>query len=163
MRRKRERLRLILARVAIDGVVGEVPPPYSVRCREARRPTVKPAGNAGDTLRLARGPRERQCSELVRPRFQPAFPLGGDDRQGLLDDCLSFCETAAVPEPPPRVPERRDPSDRKFLELALAGQADALVTGDGDLLALAEEFCVPILSAAAFGQMLSRREGTAEA
>ena len=100
---------------------------------------------------------------LVMTRAYPNFPLSGEDRQDLLDDCLSFCETAAVPEPPPRVPECRGPCDRKFLELALAGQADARVTGDGDLQALAEEFCVPILSAAAFGQMLLRREGTAEA
>ena len=124
---------------------------------------MKPAGSASDALGLARGPRESRCSELVRLRFLPAFPLSGEDRQDLLDDCLSFCETAAVPEPPPRVPECRGPCDRKFLELALAGQADARVTGDGDLQALAEEFSVLILSAAAFGQMLPRREGTAEA
>ena len=78
-------------------------------------------------------------------RAEPKFPLSGDDRQDLLYDCLSFCESAGVPEPPPRVPECRDPSDRKFLELVLAGQADALVTGGGDLLALAEEFCVLLL------------------
>ncbi len=81
---------------------------------------------------------------LAMTRAEPKFPLSGDDRQDLLDDCLSFCGTVAVPEPPSRAPECRDPCDRKFLELALAGQADALMTGDGDLLALAEEFCVPM-------------------
>lgn len=44
------------------------------------------------------------------------------------------------------VPECRDPSDIPFLELALAGRADALVTGDQDLLALAPIFTVPIIT-----------------
>jgi predicted nucleic acid-binding protein len=30
----------------------------------------------------------------------------------------------------------RDPDDGKFLETAIAGEADCLVTGDGDLLVL---------------------------
>ena len=44
------------------------------------------------------------------------------------------------------VPACRDPFDRPFLELALWGRADVLVTGDGDLLALARTFPVSILS-----------------
>ena len=55
----------------------------------------------------------------------------------------------AFPGPPPPVPECRDPFNRPFLELALAGGADALVTGDADLLALADLFAVPILTPAA--------------
>lgn len=47
---------------------------------------------------------------------------------------------------PPDVPECRDPRDRMFLELAVVGQADALVTGDGDLLTLAPVFAVPIIT-----------------
>ena len=35
-----------------------------------------------------------------------------------------------MPEPPPTVPECRNPFDRPFLELALAGRADALVSGN---------------------------------
>ena len=44
------------------------------------------------------------------------------------------------------VPQPRDPNDRPFLELALAGHADALVTGDNDLLVLADEFSIPIIT-----------------
>ena len=44
------------------------------------------------------------------------------------------------------VPQPRDPNDRPFLELALAGHADALVTGDNDLLVLADEFSIPIIA-----------------
>lgn len=35
---------------------------------------------------------------------------------------------------------------RPFLELALAGEADALTTGDKNLLALADTFPIPIMS-----------------
>ena len=56
-----------------------------------------------------------------------------------------WCEIIAVSEPPD-VPECRDPSDRPFLELALTAQADALVTGDTDLLVLAPMFAIPIIT-----------------
>lgn len=48
--------------------------------------------------------------------------------------------------PSPAVPECRDPFDRPFLILAIAGRADILVTGDRDLLALAADFPVLILT-----------------
>ena len=83
--------------------------------------------------------------ELLRVLHYPKFCLTGNERGDLLSDYLPWCETVIVSKPP-AVPECRDPSDRPFLELALAGQADALVTGDGDLLALASVFSVPILT-----------------
>ena len=94
-------------------------------------------------------------AELIRVLAYPKFALSAGERRELLDDYLPFCETVAVPETPPSVPECRDPFDRPFLELALAGRADALVTGDTDILALAKEFSVPILSPAAFRERLS--------
>lgn len=99
-------------------------------------------------------------AELIRVLAYPKFALSSGERQDLLDDYLPFCETVTVAEPPPTIPECRDPFDRPFLELALAGHADALVTGDADILALAEAFSVPILSPAAFRQRLSSEEGT---
>jgi predicted nucleic acid-binding protein len=53
---------------------------------------------------------------------------------------------AVLPETPPC----RDAFDVIFLELALAGKADALVTGDKDLLSLAGKLACPILSAERF-------------
>ena len=94
-------------------------------------------------------------AELIRVLAYPKFALSDGERQDLLDDYLPFCETVAVPEPPPTVPECRDPFDRPFLELALAARADALVTGDADILALAKAFPVPILSPAEFREQLS--------
>ena len=86
--------------------------------------------------------------ELLRVLSYPKFQLTNYEREDLLADYLPWCETVTVSEPP-AVPDCRDPFDRPFLELALAGRADALVTGDGDLLALAPEFPVPILTPAA--------------
>ena len=65
-----------------------------------------------------------------------------------------WCVRVVIPQPPPPVPECRDPDDRKFLELARFAQADALVTGDQDLLALAAEFPVPIITPAELYQRL---------
>src|SRR5665213_2330612 len=44
----------------------------------------------------------------------------------------------------------RDPKDDKFLELALAGNANVIVTGDADLLALHPFRGIPILTPASF-------------
>ena len=84
-------------------------------------------------------------AELIRVLSYPKFQLTDDEREELLADYLPWCETVSVSEPP-AIPECRDPFDRPFLELALVGHADALVTGDQDLLALALLFSVPILT-----------------
>ena len=97
----------------------------------------------------------RTAAELIRVLAYPEFHLDEDDREHLLADYLPWCETVVIPDPPPDVPRCRDPSDRPFLELAVAGRADALVTGDGDLLALAAGFSVPILTPAAVKDELS--------
>jgi len=53
----------------------------------------------------------------------------------LLGDYLSYCETIEVNEICPV--KCRDAKDQPFLDLAQSGKANALVTGDEDLLALA--------------------------
>ncbi len=47
-----------------------------------------------------------------------------------------FTERATFVEITERIAVCRDPRDDKFLELAAAGRADGLITGDADLLAL---------------------------
>ena len=83
--------------------------------------------------------------ELIRVLSYPKFCLTQHEQEELLMDYLPWCEAVRVVEPP-SVPECRDPHDRPFLELAFAGRADALVTGDRDLLVLSSEFSVPILT-----------------
>ena len=84
-------------------------------------------------------------AELIRVLSYPKFQLTNDEREDLLADYLPWCETVSV-SAPLTVPECHDPFDRPFLALALVGYADALVTGDEDLLVLAPLFSVPILT-----------------
>jgi len=55
----------------------------------------------------------------------------------------------------------RDPQDLPVLGTLLAGQADCLVTGDQDLLALGRSHSVPILSPRAFHGWLRGESGPA--
>lgn len=95
------------------------------------------------------------AAELIRVLTYPKFRLTAAEREELLGDYLPWCETVRVPKRT-KVPRCRDPFDRPFLELALAAKADALVTGDKDLLALADAFAVPILAPAAFRNRIGR-------
>jgi putative PIN family toxin of toxin-antitoxin system len=88
------------------------------------------------------------ATELLEVLQYPKFRLTAAERDDLLADLLPVCETVAIDDPPSQVPACRDPHDTKFLELALAGGADALVTGDADLLALAPAIAIPIVTPA---------------
>jgi putative PIN family toxin of toxin-antitoxin system len=52
----------------------------------------------------------------------------------------------------------RDVDDDKFLALAVTGQADAIISGDGDLLELITHEGIPILTPAQFLQRLRESE-----
>ena len=97
-------------------------------------------------------------AELVRVLAYPKFRLHDDEREDLLADYLPWCETVNVSKAPP-VPPCRDPYDRPFLKLALVAQADALVTGDDDLLVLADVFSVPILTPHALRERIRESGG----
>ena len=96
-------------------------------------------------------------TELLRVLTYPKFGLDAEEREHLLADYLPWCEPVTVSQPP-TVPECRDPFDRPFLELALYANADALVTGDNDLLSLASVFSIPILTANELKDRLATRE-----
>lgn len=98
------------------------------------------------------------AEELIRVLAYPKFRLTADEREDLLGDYLPWCETARVPKRM-KVPRCRDPFDRPFLELTLAAKADALLTGDKDLPALAGAFAVPILAPATFRERFGRPPG----
>ena len=61
-----------------------------------------------------------------------------------------------MPAKPPRTPVCRDPCDLPFLQLAVAGKADYLVTGDRGLLELAMTFTIPIVTADKFLEVLPK-------
>ncbi len=86
------------------------------------------------------------ASELLRVLAYRKSGLNGSQQGELAADYLPWCEVIDVPDDT-IVPECRDPSDIPFLQLAVASQADALVTEDRDLLTLAPAFDIPILTA----------------
>lgn len=76
-------------------------------------------------------------ARFVRPHFLDVY----------LRRVFEISEKVSVPTP---IHACRDPRDDKFLELAVHGRADLLITGDADLLALNPFRGIAILTPAAF-------------
>ena len=72
-----------------------------------------------------------------------------DDIQGLLLEHATVTEPVAL-----QSDICRDPDDVKILGLAIAGQADCIVTGDQDLLVLTEFRGIPIVTPRSFSNYL---------
>ncbi|MCW5595560.1 MAG: putative toxin-antitoxin system toxin component, PIN family [Rhodocyclaceae bacterium] len=88
--------------------------------------------------------------ELIRVLAYPKFRLDPDEQQELLADYLPYCTVVTIPARPPKTPACRDPFDVPFLQLAIAGKADYLVTGDRDLLNLEKAASCSIVTPAQF-------------
>jgi len=95
------------------------------------------------------------ATELIRVLAYPKFKLTAADQQEPLADYLPYCTTVRMPAKPPATPACRDPLDLPFLQLAIAGKAAYLVTGDQDLLSLAGRFICPIITADQFIKTLN--------
>ena len=95
-------------------------------------------------------------AELVRALSYPKFRLTADEQRELLADYLPYCTIVRIPIKIPVTPACRDPSDVQFLRLAIAGKADYLVTGDQDVLAIANRFSCPIITADQWLQTLEK-------
>ena len=87
---------------------------------------------------------------LARPYF---LALIAPAAHAWLKQLLASAEAVTITE---RIAACRDPTDDKFLELAINGQAQLIVSGDGDLLALNPFRDIPIVTPAIFMQSLAR-------
>lgn len=89
--------------------------------------------------------------ELVRVLAYPKFGLTAEDIEDLLGDLLPHVEIVEAEETRSTRALARcaDREDQKFVDLAFGSRADALVTGDRALLALAPEVPFPIVEPAA--------------
>ena len=84
-------------------------------------------------------------SVLRRPKLAPYVTIA--ERDALLRILSEESEFVVITDD---IEACRDPADNKFLELAVSGEADFIVTGDDDLLALDPFRDVRIVKAADF-------------
>lgn len=84
---------------------------------------------------------EEFVSRMRRPKFEPY--VNPEDREAYIEWIVRHSEPVEVTK---EIQACRDPDDDKFLELAVSGGADVIVSGDGDLQALDPFRGVPILS-----------------
>jgi putative PIN family toxin of toxin-antitoxin system len=101
---------------------------------------IQPAGRSAAAIRAGLAGRYRfiACPTLVeeladvlgRPKLTPY--VGPDEATALLDSLLGSAEMHD--DPPPQVAALRDPADEYLVALAVAANADLIVSGDRDLL-----------------------------
>jgi uncharacterized protein len=83
---------------------------------------------------------KEMAHKLLRVLAYPKLKLTAQDHQDLLGDFLHYAEAPQLPKPWPVLPICRDETDQMFLVLELVGQAEALITGNSDLLAMRDDF-----------------------
>ena len=79
-----------------------------------------------------------------------------EERERFLRNLLQEAKLIEIEE---TIQACRDPKDDKFLELAVNGNADCIVSGDDDLLTLGPFKSVAILTPNDFLDALSQRDG----
>ncbi|HEY3910481.1 MAG TPA: putative toxin-antitoxin system toxin component, PIN family [Stellaceae bacterium] len=83
---------------------------------------------------------------LARPRLAPLIP---ERFLVWLEEVLTSAELVPITE---QIVACRDPKDDKFLELAVSGHADLIISGDVDLLTLNPFRGIPIITPAFYAQ-----------
>ena len=96
--------------------------------------------NLWTTERIQPYASKQTIQELIRVLANNKFKLDAADQEGVLADYLPFVQVAdtSVNFVRASLPICRDPKDQMFLELAASAKVDYLVTGDQDLLVLAD-------------------------
>jgi putative PIN family toxin of toxin-antitoxin system len=83
---------------------------------------------------------------IHRPKFQAILDRSQTNPKQMLDELRRLAEI--VDPPPLSKPISRDPDDDAVLALAVASQADLIISGDADLLILGAHAGIPIIDAA---------------
>jgi putative PIN family toxin of toxin-antitoxin system len=107
------------------------------------------------TLLHSRPLLEELVDVLNRPRIREKYRLTDQDIQVVVGLLLLRGEAVAPAE---RITACRDPKDDKFLEVAVAGKADVIVSGDDDLLTMHPYAGIPIVVSSVFLRMLDREQ-----
>jgi putative PIN family toxin of toxin-antitoxin system len=128
------------------------------------RAVIKPQGSVGPvlqrlrrreyTLLLSRATLDEVVDVLHRPRLRVKYGLSESALRAVIRLVVLRSELV---QPDEQIAVCRDPKDDKFLEVAVAGQADVIVSGDEDLLTLDPYAGIPIVSPSQFLAMLDRK------
>jgi putative PIN family toxin of toxin-antitoxin system len=104
---------------------------------------IRPKGRIGDVLHALRDgrftaiystPMMLEVTDVLgRPKIQEKYHVQPEDITAVIN-LVRLRGELVIPKQ--TVTVCRDPKDNKFLEAALAGEADSIVTGDNDLLVL---------------------------
>jgi len=95
--------------------------------------------------------------ELIRILAYPKFKLTAKEKEELLGDFLLYADTVELPQIWPDLPVCRDKKDQVFIVLAHVGHANALVSGDDDILVMRKDFPDLILNPKKFRQWFEER------
>lgn len=123
---------------------------------------IKPQGSVGPVLDRLRDGRytylysdallDELVAKLALPRLRDKYHLSATD----LDTTLALLLLRGEPVfPQSHIQVCRDPRDDLLLEIAVAGKADYLVSGDQDLQVLDPFAGIPIVGPAAFLEALA--------
>ena len=119
----------------VSGVLFERSKPARALLRAIKR---------GEIL-LSQSTLEELAEVLLRSKFDRY--VTSSEREEFLE---AFVDRATWVEPTEEIRRCRDPKDDKFLELAIGGNADFVISGDGDLLALHPFRGISIMTSAEF-------------
>ncbi len=93
---------------------------------------------------------EPTLTELLRTIYKTKFDMYFKPPHSREELLVSFINSSLNIEITNNVTDCRDPKDNKFLELALSGQADCIISGDKDLLVLHPFNNIPIITPSVF-------------
>jgi putative PIN family toxin of toxin-antitoxin system len=118
---------------------------------------IRPRGTTGEVLFALRDGKftvlysNETIMEIIdvlgRDKFRLKYHILTDDISALIN-LIRLRGEVVIPKQ--RVADCRDPKDDKFLDIALAGDADCLVSGDLDLVSMNPYRSVPIITPAEF-------------
>lgn len=127
------------------------------------RAVIKPQGSVGPvlqrlrrreyTLLLSRATLDELVDVLHRPRLRLKYGLSESALRAVIRLLVLRSELVQADV---QIAVCRDPKDDKFLEVAVSGQADVIVSGDEDLLTLDPYASIPIVAPSRFLAMLDR-------
>ena len=115
-------------------------------------------GLCADVMRVVLTEHQLITGEVVLTELRAVLVRRLKLPHATVEDVVALLRDQEIVPKPPKPSEMpiRDPDDRWILASATAGRADVLVTGDRDLLDIADKAPLPILDPRGFWDLLSK-------